>query len=46
MPILDVGKGSALNQGVHSKAGESIGSLLCEHCAEEDKAIGGLAVFN
>lgn len=40
------GKGNALNQRVHSKGDESIGSFLCERYAEEDEAIGGLAVFN
>lgn len=40
------GKRGALSQGVHSKADESIGLFLCEHYAEEDEAIGGLAAFN
>lgn len=46
MPVLDVGKGDDLDQGVHSKADESIGSFLCERCAEEDEAIDGIATFS
>lgn len=46
MPVLDVRKGDAHNQGVHSKADESIGSFLHEHCAEEDETVDGLPMFN
>lgn len=40
-PFL-VGKGDALDQGTCSKAGESVGTFLCQHRAEKEEATHGL----
>jgi len=40
-PFL-AGKGDGLNQGVRSKAGESVGTFLCQCCGEEEEAVCGL----
>lgn len=40
--LVLVGKGDVLDQGVCSKVSESIGTFLCQCCAEKEQAICGL----